>query len=147
MCTAIRLGAQRRLAACHSTSCVDPSPRCEQETEALLTNTRKLLKISNDEHSTYMKECRPGGRYCLTQPQADQQLPGMQQFRYAFTSTRAYATVYCETGTAERVCGHRCGCFRRAWKSLDQELLSSTTRYHLLASLPQLCLISSLLML
>lgn len=52
------------------------------ETEALLTSTRKLLKISNDEHSTYMKECRPGGRYCLTQPQAEQHMPGMgQQFQ------------------------------------------------------------------
>lgn len=49
------------------------------ETEALLTSTRKLLKITNDEHSTYMKECRPGGRYCLTQPQSEQM--GMGQFR------------------------------------------------------------------
>ena len=51
------------------------------ETEALLTSTRKLLKISNDEHSTYMKECRPGGRYCLTQPQAEQHMPGIGQFQ------------------------------------------------------------------
>lgn len=48
------------------------------ETEALLTSTRKLLKISNDEHSTYMKECRPGGRYCLAQ---SDQMPGMAPFR------------------------------------------------------------------
>eukprot|EP00892_Ulva_mutabilis_P012264 jgi/Ulvmu1/940/UM102_0023.1 len=52
------------------------------ETEALLTNTRKLLKISLDEHSTFMKECRPGGRYCLQIPQQQEQpMPHMQQFR------------------------------------------------------------------
>lgn len=53
-----------------------------QETEALLTNTRKLLKISLDEHSTFMKECRPGGRYCLQIQQQEQPMPHMQQYRH-----------------------------------------------------------------
>lgn len=69
------LPAPRSVSSGHLTEPWRPFQRtcCSQDTEELLTNTRKILNVSNEEHGRMTKDCRPGGRFALNVDMSQQQ--------------------------------------------------------------------------
>jgi hypothetical protein len=115
-CESLRVMRSRstRTARCHNclfVLLIVSRASLAQDTEALLTKTRKLLKISNDEHAAFMKDCRPGGKYAIgSEANRGSTPPGSYR----------WVLVWWHLSTLTQHFGHHCG-----WLDTQQGVLEA----------------------